>query len=97
MNYTDRDFPGTDKKIGIIGVPLGYAAGTTGSELGATAIRLAKLHELTLSEHIENLGYQVKDHGDVEIIKPDYVADANENPKYLKEYLASCKNISHSR
>ncbi len=94
MNYTERDFPGKDKKIGIIGVPLGYAAGITGSELGATAIRLAKLHELTLSEHIENLGYQLTDHGDVEIIKPNYIAEANENPKYLNEYLASCKNIS---
>ena len=94
MNYTERDFPGKDKKIGIIGVPLGYAAGTTGSELGATAIRLAKLHELSLADHIENLGYQVTDHGDVEIIKPNYIAEANENPKYLKEYLASCKNIS---
>ncbi len=96
MSFTERDFPGTDKKIGMIGVPLGYAAGETGSELGATAIRLAKLHGLPLAEHIENLGYKVTDHGDVEIIKPDYIAEENENPKYLKEYLASCKNMSEA-
>lgn len=96
MNFADRDFPGTDKKIGILGVPLGYAAGETGSELGATAIRLAPLHGLLLKEHVENLGYEVKDYGDVEIVKPDYVAEANENPKYLKEYLASCANMSEA-
>ena len=96
MNFTQRDFPGTNQKIGIIGVPLGYAAGETGSELGATAIRLANLHGLPLSEHIENLGYQVTDYGDVEIIKPDYIAQIGENPRYLKEFLASCKNMSEA-
>lgn len=96
MNFLERDFPGRDKKLGIVGVPLGYAAGETGSELGATALRLAKLHEKTLTEHIEELGYEVKDYGDVEIVKPDYVAAADENPKYLKEYLASCKNMSEA-
>lgn len=93
MNFTERDFPGKDKKIGIIGVPLGYAAGQTGSELGATAIRLAKLHGLPLAEHIQNLGYQVTDYGDVEIVKPAYIAGESENPRYLNEYLASSKNM----
>ncbi len=96
MDFTARDFPGKDKKIGIIGVPLGYAAGTTGSELGATAIRLAKLHGLPLNEHIENLGYEVMDYGDVEIVKPDYIAEKNENPKYFKEYLASCRKMTEA-
>ena len=94
MNFIKRDFPGTDKKIGIIGIPLGYAAGETGSELGATAIRLAKIHGLPLIEHIENLGYKVTDYGDVEIIKPDYIAEENENPKYLNDFLASCEKMS---
>ena len=96
MNFAERDFPGRNKKVGILGVPLGFAAGETGSELGAAAIRLAPLHGLLLKEHIENLGYKVQDHGDVEIIKPDYIAEADENPKYLKEFLASCKNMSEA-
>lgn len=96
MNFNERDFPGTDKRIGIIGIPLGYAAGETGSELGATAIRLAKLHGLPLIGHIESLGYKVTDYGDVEVIKPDYIAEENENPKYLNEFLASCKNMSEA-
>lgn len=96
MNFVERDFPGKDKKIGIVGVPLGYAAGETGSELGPTAIRVGRLHEKTLAEHIENLGYEVTDYGDVEIVKPNYIANADENPRYLKEYLASCKNMSET-
>ena len=88
------DFPGTNKKVGIIGVPLGYGAGKKGSELGATAIRLASIRDGSLASHIAELGYEVKDYGDVEIIKPDYTAEAGENPKYLKEMLVSCKNMA---
>lgn len=83
-------------KVGIIGVPLGYGAGQKGSELGVTALRLSDIHGNLLTEHIKELGYEVKDYGDVEIVKPSYVADAKENPKYLKEMLASCENISVS-
>ena len=84
------------KKIGIIGVPLGFGAETKGSELGVTALRLANIRGSLLTNHISQLGFDVKDYGDVEIVKPDYVADEKENPKYLKEMLASCKNMAES-
>ena len=96
MTSDNRDFPGTGKKVGIIGVPLGYGAGIKGSELGATAIRLAKIGNGSLLSKIAELGYEVKDYGDVEIVKPDYVAGVGENPKYLKEVLKSYKNMSES-
>ncbi len=83
-----------NKKAGIIGVPLGYGAGQKGSELGVTALRLSDIRGNLLTEHIKELGYEVKDYGDVEIVKPNYVADAAENPKYLKEMLASCQNMA---
>ncbi len=94
MQSETEDFPGTGKTIGIIGVPLGYGAGTKGSELGATAIRLANIRNGSLVSHIAALGYEVKDYGDVEIVKPTAQAEENKNPKYLKELLASCGNIS---
>ena len=84
------------KKVGIIGVPLGFGAETKGSELGVTALRLANIRGSLLTNHIGELGYDVKDYGDVEIIKPNYVAEESENPKYLKEMLASCKNMAQS-
>ena len=94
MSLEKVDFPGRNKKVGIIGVPLGYGAGQKGSELGATAVRLAKIRDGSLVSHIAELGYEVKDYGDVEIVKPDYVAKPEENPKYLKEMIASCENIA---
>ncbi len=93
MENEKRFTPGRDKKVGILGVPLGFGAGTVGSELGATAIRLAKFRGNRLMKHIENLGYEVNDYGDVEIINPTYEAEAHENPKYLNEILLSSQNM----
>lgn len=88
----DRDFPGKGKKLGIIGVPIGFGAGQTGSELGIAAIRLSKIRGKYLTEHLDDLGYEVKDFGDVPTIRPDYIAKPEDNPKYLPEWLASSKN-----
>jgi arginase len=84
------------KKVGILGVPLGYGASQTGSELGVDAMRLSMIRGKHLSEHISDLGYEVTDHGDADIVKPSGVAGAYENPKYLREMIASCENISAS-
>jgi arginase len=94
MGLVERDFPGKGKRVGIIGVPLGYGAGVKGSELGTTALRLAEFRGNSLVGHIEELGFALKDYGDVEIVKPNYSAKEEENPKYLKAMLASCENIS---
>ncbi len=94
MEFTD--LPGKDKKVGILGVPLGFGAGQTGSELGATAMRLSKIRGNYLIEHIAELGYDVIDYGDVEIIKPTRIAEVGENPKYLPEMIESCKNMAAS-
>ena len=79
-------------KVGIIGVPLGFGAGQTGSELGAGAMRLSKIRGQNLAGLIRSLGYDVTDHGDAQIVQP---ADATiaENPKHLAEMLASSANI----
>jgi arginase len=95
MDFAEQDFPGKGKKVGIVGVPLGYGAGVKGSELGATALRLADFRGNSLVGHIEELGFAVEDYGDVEIVKPNYTAK-EENPKYLDELLASCENMSKS-
>jgi arginase len=92
----ERDFPGRGKKVGIIGVPLGYGAGQTGSELGVTAMRLSQMRGKRLVEHITDLGYEVQDFGDVEIVKPNYGAKPEDNPKYLPEFIASAHNTADS-
>jgi arginase len=94
MSLENIDFPGKNKKVGLIGVPLGFSAGTKGSELGVNAMRLADIRGKILTEHIRELGYELKDYGDVEIVQPDRIAERQENPKYLNEILRSSKNIS---
>ena len=75
-----------------MGVPLGFAAGQTGSELGAGAMRLSKIRGRHLADHIRSLGYGVTDHGDVAIVNP-VETDNTDNPKHLAEMLASSANV----
>ena len=81
-----------EAKVGILGIPLGFGAGQTGSELGAGAMRLSKIRGQNLAGLIRALGYDVTDHGDAQIIQPDDTA-VDENPKNLAEMLASSANI----
>jgi len=81
-----------EKKAGILGVPLGYGAGQTGSELGANAMRLSLVRGRQLADHIRELGYEVTDHGNVSIADPSEHS-SNDNPKYLAEMLSSSRNI----
>src|SRR5215204_585548 len=92
MSFLEQYFPGKDKKVGILGVPLGFGAGQMGSELGTTAIRHSFVRGSTLTENIRWLGYDVRDYGDVEIIKPSYIAIEGTNPKYLHEMLTTSRN-----
>ena len=86
--------PGDGKQVGILGVPLGYGAGQTGSELGVEAIRLSRTRGGLLTDHIGSLGYEVRDYGNVEIVRSQEVAEPDANPKYLLEMTASCRNIA---
>ena len=79
-------------KVGILGVPLGFGAGQTGSELGVNAMRLSNIRGRHLADHIRALGYEVTDHGDAVIVRPNENAPAG-NPKHLNEMLASSANI----
>src|SRR5688500_14985419 len=85
---------GSGKKVGILGVPLGYGAGQTGSELGVEAMRLSRMRGGVLTDHIRALGYEVTDHGNVEIVRPSEPAEETANPKYLPEMIASSANTS---
>ena len=81
-------------KLGIFGVPLGYGAGKSGSELGVEAIRLSKVRGAQLAVHLSELGYDVKDYGNAGIVQPVFPAGPDDNPKYVHEMIESCENIS---
>ena len=86
----------SNKKIGILGVPLGYGAEKAGSELGVEAIRLSRVRGAQLAGHLAALGYDVKDYGNASIVQPAKKAEPYENPKYVSEMAESCRNISAS-
>src|SRR5436305_5522341 len=82
-----------NQNVSLIGVPLGYGASQVGSELGVSAIRHSRIRGRLLVEHIRDLGYDVKDRGDVDIMRPLERAKPGDNPKFLPEMLTSCRNI----
>jgi arginase len=96
MKISDKFYPGKGKKVGLLGVPLGFGAGTKGSELGVSAIRLSKINGVRLARQIRDLGYDYKDYGDVEIINPAREAEPGENPKFLEEMIKSSRNMVKS-
>jgi arginase len=91
MPFKKRDFPGNDKGVGILGVPLGFGAGKRGSGLGTRTIRQTKVRGQKLTEHITELGYKVSDYEDLDLPRP--LETSAEHPKFLTEYRESVKKI----
>ncbi len=91
---SNREKPGVGKRVTLVGVPLGFGAGKKGSELGVEAMRMSKIRDKFLTEHIVDLGYEVDDVGNVEIPRPAAEAAEEENPKYLAEMLEASSNMS---
>jgi arginase len=89
----DQDYPGKGKKVGVLGVPLGFGAGKRGSALGTRTIRQAVVRDQILTQHIEELGYQVIDHGDLDLPRPLRIPPPTEKPKFLPEMFESAAMI----
>lgn len=81
--------PGEGKSVAIIGVPLGFGASMAGVDLGPSAIRVANL-----DRRISNLGYSVRDLGDLPIERPRRQASQEDKAKYLKEIAAACEELA---
>jgi len=80
------------RKVGILGIPLGFGAGQTGSELGVNAMRLTRFRGRHLIDHVRALGIDATDHGDVIIEVPTGLTEAG-HPRYLPEMLAASANV----
>jgi arginase len=87
----DQDFPGKDKKVGIIGIPIGFGASKRGSGLGTRTIRQANVRGQKLTEHIAGLGFEVHDWEDLDLPRP--IEESQEKPKFLSEMLESVGKI----
>lgn len=83
------DRPGTGKRVSILGVPLGFGCSMAGVDIGPAAIRVARL-----SQRVAQLGYEVRDLGDMRIARPTSTPAPHESPKYLKEMTEACEALA---
>lgn len=79
----------THTKLAILGAPLDLGAARRGVDMGPSAIRYAGL-----AEHLETLGLDVTDLGNVEAELPEIASVHDKHARYLPEILAACSQIA---
>ncbi|MDT7542873.1 MAG: arginase [Acidobacteriota bacterium] len=81
--------PGEGRRVSVLGVPLSFGAGLAGVDLGPAAMRVARL-----TQRIAQLGYEVRDMGDLRIEQPREQASTQGKGRYLVEVAAACELIA---
>ncbi len=76
------------KKIRLIGVPLDLGAGRRGVDMGPSAFRVAEIHA-----RVRSLGYEVSDHGDINVFIQETHDPGDPRMKYLKEIRHTCEAV----
>lgn len=77
-----------ERRVSILGVPLGFGAGLEGVDIGPAAMRVARINQ-----RIAQLGYEVRDLGDMRIERPQHMAEPGEKLKYLLEISHACEAL----
>ena len=77
-------------KVSIIGVPMDLGADRRGVDMGPSALRYADLNE-----HLRELGCDVEDLGDLDVIIPEERHYGNPQAKYLKEIVDTCTQLAN--
>jgi arginase len=77
-----------DGRISILGVPLGFGGGLEGVDIGPAAMRVARLNQ-----RVAQLGYEVRDLGDLRVERPQNPPQAGEPLKYLREIAHTCEDL----
>src|SRR5918998_3738620 len=77
--------PGAGRRVSILGVPCGFGASIAGVDLGPAAMRVARLRQ-----RIAQLGYEVRDAGDVKTECAAEPPAPGEKLRFLAEIRAAC-------
>lgn len=80
---------GAGKRVSIVGVPLGFGSSLAGVDIGPAALRVARLNP-----RIAQLGYEVRDLGDMRIQRPNFTPEPNDKLKYVNEIGAACEELA---
>ncbi|MCA1593720.1 MAG: arginase [Acidobacteria bacterium] len=82
--------PGAGRRVSIVGVPCGFGASVAGVDLGPAAMRVARLNQ-----RIAQLGYEVRDLGDIRVDCPPAPPTATpEKIHFLPEIAATCVQLA---
>lgn len=77
------------KAVSVLGVPLACGASMAGVELGPAALRVARL-----TRRIAQLGYQVRDLGDLHVEESQTTPEPGDKLKHLGEISVACKDLA---
>jgi arginase len=79
------------RKIKIIGVPLDLGAARRGVDMGPSAVRVAGLEA-----HLEALGHEVRDGGNIGVAIAETKPAGQENARYLREITDTCTHAAEA-
>src|SRR5262249_13920351 len=78
------------RKISIVGVPMDLGADRRGVDMGPSALRYADLNE-----KLQELGLEVEDLGDLDVIIPETRHFGDPHAKYLKAIADACAHLAN--
>jgi arginase len=78
-------------RISIIGVPMDLGADRRGVDMGPSALRYADLNE-----KLQELGHEVEDLGDMDVIIPETRHYGDPRAKYLREITDACHHLAET-
>jgi len=76
-------------QIAVIGAPLDLGAGRRGVDMGVSAVRFANL-----GQRLTELGYKVRDLGNIAVEQPERVAATPRNARYLPQIAHTCAGLA---
>ncbi|HYR91566.1 MAG TPA: arginase [Terriglobia bacterium] len=77
-------------RISIVGVPMDLGADRRGVDMGPSALRYANLNE-----KLKELGHEVQDLGDLDVIIPETRHFGDPHAKYLREIVDACRHLAN--
>jgi arginase len=80
---------GAGRRVSILGVPLSFGSSLAGVDIGPAALRVARLNQ-----RIAQLGYEVRDLGDMRVERPQAAREQEGKANYLREISGICKELA---